>query len=603
MPHLGDTLQGKYRLVAELGEGGMGCVFEAVHEQIGKKVAIKLLHQELLSEESTMARFQREARAAAAIGHPGIIDIYDIGTTDEGNMFLVMELLEGDNLCAILDDRIRLDQVMATFVICQVLSALDAAHEKGIVHRDMKPENIFVVKAGKELPEVKILDFGISKIIQPIEGVETRLTQTGAVLGTPMYMSPEQARGRSDLDHRVDIYSVGVIFYECLTARVPFEGSNYNELIANILTTTAVEPSHYVEMLDPRIEKIVLRAIERDPETRYQSVREMMTELMPFLSDHEAAQIPMAEDVRLSFREIVGTSQILADTSNGPSLDELTSKRQPKEIDSEAATVDSSSPVLAPTEHGSPTALDPAVDLESADEPSAPEDDEEPEADPVPEARARDVEPLPIQRSLTQMALGAAVVLIVGAGLAFFLLRSPPDDADPQNPSHTGSLLAADASSAVRVSPEAGLDASALPTDDDGGAVPTETGPTEMPSIETVIDPTKTTSVELNVIVEPADAHIFIDDYEMPTNPFKGRFPRDGLVHKLRVQARGHVDWNKAVIFDRDHRLEVSLKRRRSRPRGETPEKPPANDDDPWRDEPVKRQPTKPPSRGDDPWQ
>ncbi len=586
----------------------MGCVFEAIHEQIGKKVAIKLLHQELISEESTMARFQREARAAAAIGHPGIIDIYDIGTTDEGGMFLVMELLEGDNLCTLLDERYRLDQVMATFVICQVLSALDAAHDKGIVHRDMKPENIFVVNAGKELPEVKILDFGISKVIQPIEGVETRLTQTGAVLGTPMYMSPEQARGRSDLDHRVDIYSVGVIFYEALTAHIPFKGANYNELIANILTTTAVEPSHYVEILDSRIEKVVLRAIERDPEDRYQSAREMMTDLLPFLSDYEAAQIPMSEEARHSAREIIGSSQIMIPEDSSPSLDEPLGKRGSEEIDIEAETVAGEPSIMSPTVNATPTQLEPPAELEAvggddADELTA--RDAEPEAwqEVVPEAEARSVRPPPKQTSALMLGLVAVVVLVMASGGVFWALRSGPDTNDERTSANPGSQLEDAASSTVTPGVINGSDAAIGTSVDGGDATESEAGQPETPSIELTTDPTKTASIELVISADPADAKIFVDNYEMPSNPFKGRFPRDGLVHKVRIEARGHKDGHKVVIFDQDRQLKVSLKRRRVRPRGEkTPDGPTVNEDDPWRDEPVKRGPTKPPSSGSDPW-
>lgn len=291
-PAAGDVVGEKYRLLRQLGQGGMGIVYEAVHEGLGKHVAIKILHPEEADNE-TVARFHQEAHAAAAVGHRGIVDVYDFGVEKDGSPFLVMEMLRGHSL----DDRIgaegELDIPTAAFVGTQVLSALGAVHGAGIIHRDLKPENIYLVDSGAVLPDVKILDFGISRVVGTQARDEaTRMTKTGIVMGTPFYMSPEQCAGKRDVDLRADLFAMGVILYECLTGVLPFDEDNYNALIMKIVSDEPDPPRTHRADLPVELEALVLRALSKDRGERHQDAQEMFRALLPFVESGIQSMIP-----------------------------------------------------------------------------------------------------------------------------------------------------------------------------------------------------------------------------------------------------------------------------------------------------------------------
>jgi hypothetical protein len=227
----GDLLGGKYRIGARLGEGGMGAVFAAENIDIGRRVAIKVLHPDYASDQDLAARFRQEARAAAAIGHPGIVDVLDLGVTESGSTYIVMERLDGETLGGRVAREGRLPVAEAVRVVDAVLDALAAAHAAGIIHRDLKPDNVFLPARGPVA--AKLLDFGISKFAGG-DG-DVALTQSGVVMGTPLYMSPEQARGERAIGAATDIYAVGAILYEALAGRPPFHGRSYNEVIARVM--------------------------------------------------------------------------------------------------------------------------------------------------------------------------------------------------------------------------------------------------------------------------------------------------------------------------------------------------------------------------------
>jgi len=294
VPQIGDILAGKYRLIKVLGEGGMGSVYEAKHERIGKRAAVKMLRPELATNEQLVSRFAREAEAAGAIGHPSIIDIYDIGQTDDGSLFLVMEFLEGESLGELLDRQPSLDPGWTAYVVCQVLSALDAAHAKGIIHRDLKPDNIFLVNTGQALPDIKLLDFGISKITD-YNNPDNRMTATGTLMGTPYYMSPEQARGAKDIDHLADVYSMGVILYECLCGRRPFVGDNMLALVHEVVNTYPPPPTMLCPDLSPQLEQVIQYAMAKDRSSRYQSAAQMLEALLPFVDEIAVGRLTLGK--------------------------------------------------------------------------------------------------------------------------------------------------------------------------------------------------------------------------------------------------------------------------------------------------------------------
>jgi len=273
---------GKYRLGRLIGEGGMGAVYEAEHTGLGVRVAVKLLNEVFVTDPSAMSRFRREARAAAAIRHPNIVEVTDTGSDEEGVPFIVMELLEGESLSALLRREKVLPPMVAATVTTQILSGLAAAHDKSVIHRDLKPGNILLARREDGTCQVKILDFGISKFRSE---VTQDVTAIGAVIGTPRFMAPEQARGQTDLDHRVDIYAVGVLLYRMLTGKLPFAAKSHEEIIHHILTGTVKPPREIRPDLPEALEQIVMKAMASDRDHRYQSAREFITEIQTALPD------------------------------------------------------------------------------------------------------------------------------------------------------------------------------------------------------------------------------------------------------------------------------------------------------------------------------
>ena len=298
MDRTGEVLDNKYKLLRVLGEGGMGAVYEARHSVIGRLCAVKFLHAEIAHNPEVVKRFVREAQAAAAIGHPNIIDIYDVGVTSDGAPYLVMEYLVGCSLGDELENRKKLPPAEAAEILAQALSALEVAHRHGVIHRDLKPDNLYLVRSPNTAPRVKILDFGISKVSDPSKP-EDRMTSTGMVLGTPYYMAPEQARGDRDIDHRIDLYSMGIILYELTTGRVPFTGDNYNQLLLKILTEKFPTPRQLDPSLSEDLEAVILKAIERDRALRYGSAKEMHDDLLNLLDDAARARLDVTGEYPL----------------------------------------------------------------------------------------------------------------------------------------------------------------------------------------------------------------------------------------------------------------------------------------------------------------
>lgn len=265
-----------YEIVKLLGEGGMGAVYEAEHRVIRKRVAIKVLKPELVLDRELVQRFFNEARATSAIHHPNIVEIIDVGVMREGVPYLVMELLEGENLCDRIARSGKLEIAMAVDIAIQAASALEAAHLSGIVHRDLKPENLFIGRDARRGHDevVKVLDFGIAKLRDDLTTVPVH-TLAGAVLGTPPYMSPEQCRGRdSELDQRTDIYSLGIILYEAICGAPPFLSDAIGELLMMHMSEPPHPPSQRRSDLSPALEAVILKALEKQPSARFQSMAE-----------------------------------------------------------------------------------------------------------------------------------------------------------------------------------------------------------------------------------------------------------------------------------------------------------------------------------------
>ncbi|MCC6214080.1 MAG: protein kinase [Polyangiaceae bacterium] len=275
------TMIGRYSVARLLGKGGMGAVYEATHVELQKRVAVKLIHPQFATSPEVRARFVREGQAASRIRHPHVVDVYDVGLHGD-TPYLVMEFLEGEDLSALLAREKRLALPRLVEIMIPVLSAVAAAHDLGIVHRDLKPENVHLCwERGSVQP--KVLDFGISKLVE--QQTSQAATHTSALLGTPLYMSPEQAASSKTIDHRADQYSLGVILYELGTGRRPFEHEALYLLLHAIVQGEFPPPRAVAPDLPPEFEQVVLTAMARTPQQRFESVRALGRALLPFGTD------------------------------------------------------------------------------------------------------------------------------------------------------------------------------------------------------------------------------------------------------------------------------------------------------------------------------
>ncbi|MBK6849713.1 MAG: phosphate/phosphite/phosphonate ABC transporter substrate-binding protein [Proteobacteria bacterium] len=291
---LSSLLDGKYRLGRLVGEGGMGAVYEAEHTGLGTRVAVKLLNENFVADPRAILRFRREARAAAAIRHENIVAVYDTGTTSEGVPFLVMELLDGESLSAFLRRERATQPTVAAAVACQLLAGLAAAHASGVIHRDLKPGNVLLARMPNGMRVVKILDFGISKFHS--DAMSTDLTATGAVVGTPRFMAPEQARGEADIDARADLYAAGVLLYRMVTGRLPFGGTTQPEVLAAIVNGNMIPPRQVRPSIPAELERVIIKALAADRAQRYQTAGEFLADLqsaMPEVAAGDPVEITL----------------------------------------------------------------------------------------------------------------------------------------------------------------------------------------------------------------------------------------------------------------------------------------------------------------------
>jgi eukaryotic-like serine/threonine-protein kinase len=272
----GTVLAGKYALVSKLGQGGMGAVWRAEHVQLRSPVAIKLIDHQIASNPEALARFMREAQSAAALRSPHVVQILDFGA-DNGVPYIAMELLEGESLAARIERTQGLSPTETAHIITQVSRAIAKAHEAGIVHRDLKPDNIFIVQNDEE-EVAKVLDFGIAKASSTFGPTTGSNTRTGAILGTPYYMSPEQAEGNRLVDHRTDLWALGVIAFECLLGRRPFDSDALGSLLLAICTRPIPVPST-LGRVPPGFDVWFSRACSRELAQRFQAARDLAGEL------------------------------------------------------------------------------------------------------------------------------------------------------------------------------------------------------------------------------------------------------------------------------------------------------------------------------------
>jgi serine/threonine-protein kinase len=289
---VGKTIAGRYALRGLIGHGGMGAVYEAEMLGLGKRYAMKFVDPEFATDETVVARFAREAKAMSTVESAHIVTVFDAGTED-GRPYLVMELLRGEDLGQRLRTQVRIPVGESMHVVAQVLKGLARAHAAGIIHRDLKPDNVFLVKGHTDPLFAKIVDCGIAKSERPRhKTTPLALTGRGTVLGTPFYMSPEQAQASSDLDARADLYSVGAILFECLTGRPPHTGESYEQVILSICMRDAPDVRAVDPKITPAVSEFVARALARDRNQRVSSAERMLAGLHE-VAPEEKTRVPL----------------------------------------------------------------------------------------------------------------------------------------------------------------------------------------------------------------------------------------------------------------------------------------------------------------------
>ncbi len=335
---IGSVIAGKYRINRLLGTGAIGAVYGAVHQFTGKHVALKMIDPAFAEHEGFGVRFLREARAAADIDHPAICDVLDAGREPDGALYLALELLEGRTLDdAIEANDLRLDEIVEAMV--QVLDGLAAAHDRAIVHRDVKPGNIFLTWDANGELHAKIIDFGVAK--RTNSGPEMFTTQQGAILGTPYYMAPEQAAG-DPIDNRADIWAIGAVMFHALTGRPPFDEDTYNRLIARLMNEDAPPLASVRKDLPDWLVTAVDGALTRDPADRWQSARTMRDVLK------SQGNAPIELDWEVHEDATVRTEGLFGEAQERPATIRLLQKSEPSEPSIEVDLVQSEPPIAPP---------------------------------------------------------------------------------------------------------------------------------------------------------------------------------------------------------------------------------------------------------------
>lgn len=303
-PLIGTTIQDRYEVLDVLGKGGMGVVYKGKQLLIDRVVAIKMLRMDVAYDDNVLKRFQVEAKAASRLNHPNVIAVYDFGVVDSGQPYLVMDFVEGPNLADIIEKHGPVDYTRMANIFMQACDALEHAHNQNIIHRDMKPSNIVLLDTAEQNDLVKVLDFGIAKLMGA-DGQGLHLTKTGDVVGSPLYMSPEQCTGQ-ELDARSDIYSLGAAMYEALVGAPPLRGKTAMDTLSMHVTEPplpfiVIKPSIPIP---PEVEAIVMKCLEKDRNARFASMLELRDALAAVAEGHVSAPIPAAEKPTTSINDL-----------------------------------------------------------------------------------------------------------------------------------------------------------------------------------------------------------------------------------------------------------------------------------------------------------
>jgi eukaryotic-like serine/threonine-protein kinase len=513
-PLLGTLVAGRYRVIKPLGEGGMGQVYLAEHEAIEKHIALKVLHAEYAHKGDIVARFQQEAISASRIKHPNVLDVFDFGQLENGCFYLAMEFLEGHDLAHEIERVKVLDAYRGLRYALQICRALAAAHAKGVVHRDMKPENVFLQRTGDGEEIVKIVDFGIAQLRTNEEAAagakQRRLTRTGMIFGTPEYMAPEQASGKH-VDLRSDIYAVGIILYEMFTGAVPFTGDSFLGVLTKHVGEAPPAMSAVFPQLaiSPELQSVIMRALEKNADHRHQTMNEFSQAI---LSTPEGAG--MGRPSMMSIPEVGGYAAVLPGSPTAAQYQTPSMVAQPPGTGYPSAMQSGS--------HAAAQAGTAATMLVSSGETQA--------------ATSATVVPSKSSAGLF-VALAGLVVVAAGSG-GFFLLRGGNATAEP--------------AARVEVEPPAPT-VSAAPT----ASVETAPIPSVAPSLPSAVV-TPATGFKLDVVTEPAGATLTKNGFQVCDQT-----PCEVMAapnETLELEARkGTMKGSAKVLAQRDQRVSIKL--------------------------------------------
>jgi serine/threonine protein kinase len=529
----GDILDGRYRIDALIAVGGMGAVYAGTHLLLKKRIAIKVLRSDLQSKQTMVDRFQREAIAASGIGHENIVSVTDMGTTADGGAYLVMELLEGQNLADLIETDAPLSVALSCDICLEILSGIAAAHHAGIVHRDLKPDNIYMCHRPLGRDRVKILDFGVSRLASASPTPDIRLTTTGMIMGTPRYMSPEQARGETKINHATDIYATGVILYEMLSREVPYGAHNYNVLVHKILSAETVPLEQYRPDLPRALIETVERAMALDPADRYATAEEFAIAIAPFSSDpKQAPTLPLTLPRARKSTGGGGTSlhrvETAATLAEEPSGQILAATRRTPPLHSRG-------PGQSGLHPPSPTPGDSGLyptRTSFADE-------------------ARDVERQPGGDTRAWRFGLFLTLVLVGGAAAFFFFKQRSD--------REGEVRAPVTEAAPKKEPKPVAEKEPEPVAEKEPKPVAEKEPEPVAEKEPVSKKKPARKVSITFRVTPADARITIDGETLSGSVYKTEHSQ--VAASVVITAPGYMPFARSVSLDSNETIKVSLKK------------------------------------------